>query len=362
MPRKCSGGAASTAGAGAVAERLGRDVRRPVRQRRPLADGAERDPAEAALRQLLEDERGVRRERDLEALGELGDPGELVRHGRDHRAAQALDAALEVDEGAVPLEVARAREDEIGPADGEALEHRDRDHVLGLLGERAHGGIRRRLVARDDQQADRLRVLLLLVRAGGPGVGDAARVRGRTAGGTRRSRASRRARAGGRARPAGRRRRRRGRTRSGRRGPRPRRAARASCPASPPPPGRSRRRCGAPGGSRDRRSAPGRRPSRHRPRRRSRRRRSSRAAPGRRRARTRRPRAGRPSARRGPGAAACRARTPARPSPSRRARSRSGPARRAAAPRRGRARRPRRAPPNPRRWTRSSGSTIRSPA
>ena len=59
-------------------------------------------------------------------------------------------------------------QDEVGPADGEALEHRDRDHALRLLGERAHGRIGRRLVARDDQQADRLRVLLLVVRSTRP--------------------------------------------------------------------------------------------------------------------------------------------------------------------------------------------------
>ena len=158
MPRKCSGGSGFRGRDRRGRSGLGRDVRRPVRQGRVLADGAERDPAEAALGELLEDERGVRRELDAEALGELGDPGELVRHGRDHRAAQALDAALEVDEGAVALEVARAREDEVGPADGEALEHRDRDHDLGLLGERADGGVGGGLVARDDQQADRLRV------------------------------------------------------------------------------------------------------------------------------------------------------------------------------------------------------------
>ena len=55
---------------------------------------------------------------------------------------------------------------------------------------------------------------------------------------------------------------------------------RASCRASARRPGRPRRRCGAPGGSRGRRSAHGRRPARRRRRRRSRRRRSSRAARG----------------------------------------------------------------------------------
>ena len=291
MPRKCSSGSGPVGWDRRRGGGLGRDVGHSVGERRLLADGAERDPAEAALGDLLEDDRGVRRELDVEALGELGDPGELVRHGRDHGPPEALDATLEVDEGAVALEVARAGQDEVGPADGEALEHRDRDHALGLLGQRAHGRIGRGLVARDDQQADRLRVLLVGVRARGPGVGDAATVRESTAGGRRRSRASRRAQADGRALPAVRRRRRRGPTRSGRRGRRPRRAPRASCRASAPRAGRSRRRCGAPAGSRDRRSARGPRPSPPRSRPRSRPRRSSRAGRGRRRARARPPRA-----------------------------------------------------------------------
>jgi hypothetical protein len=61
------------------------------------------------FRELGEDRRGVRRHLDLEALGQLRDPGELVRRGRDGGASEALEAPLEVDVGAVPLEVARAR-------------------------------------------------------------------------------------------------------------------------------------------------------------------------------------------------------------------------------------------------------------
>ena len=38
--------------------------------------------------------------------------------------------ALEVHQRPVALEVARRGEDEVGPADGEAVEHRDRDHAL----------------------------------------------------------------------------------------------------------------------------------------------------------------------------------------------------------------------------------------
>ena len=51
--------------------------------------------------------------------------------------------------------------------------------MLGVLGERAHGGIGGGLVAGHDEQADRLRIRLVLVRRGGPGVRDAARIRRR---------------------------------------------------------------------------------------------------------------------------------------------------------------------------------------
>ena len=78
---------------------------------------------------------------------------------------------------AVSLEIARARQDEIGPAGGEPAEHRDHDRRLGLLGERADVLVRRRLVARHHEQPDRVRRLRLLVAAGGPGVGDSAAVR-----------------------------------------------------------------------------------------------------------------------------------------------------------------------------------------
>ena len=114
---------------------------------------------------------------DVEALGELRDPGELVGDGRDHGAAQPLQPALEVQQGAVALERARRGQHEVGPADGEAVEHRDRDHVLGALGERADGRVGRGLVAGDDQQPDRLRVRLVLVGGRRPGGGDAAAVR-----------------------------------------------------------------------------------------------------------------------------------------------------------------------------------------
>jgi hypothetical protein len=59
------------------------------------------------------------------------------------------------------------------------VEHRDREYVLRPLGERAHGWVGSGLVAGDDQQADRLRVLLLAVGSGRPGLGDATAVRRR---------------------------------------------------------------------------------------------------------------------------------------------------------------------------------------
>ncbi len=90
---------------------------------------------------------------------------------------EPLQPALEVDERAVALEVARARQDQVGPAGGEPAEHRDHDRRLGLLGERADVLVRRGLVARDHEQPDRIRRLGLLVAARGPGVGDPAAVR-----------------------------------------------------------------------------------------------------------------------------------------------------------------------------------------
>ena len=85
-----------------------------------LAELLERQAAVDPLGELREDHRGVRRELDVEAVGELRDPGELVGHGRDHGAAQALQPPLEVDRGAVALERARGGQDEVGPADREA--------------------------------------------------------------------------------------------------------------------------------------------------------------------------------------------------------------------------------------------------
>ena len=146
------------------------------RQLGPLADLGEGDAAEALLGDLVEDDRRVGRELDLEALGELREPREHVRHRREDGAALALQPALEVDRRAVALQVARAREDEVGEAAEALLEHADPDHDLGLGGERAHGRVGRRLVAGDDEHA-RLLVDRLAVAGGAPGVGDAAAVR-----------------------------------------------------------------------------------------------------------------------------------------------------------------------------------------
>src|SRR4029077_18315424 len=67
---------------------------------------------------------------------------------------------------------------EVGPAGGQALEHRCDEDALGALGQHADVRVSGRLVAGDDQQADLLRSLALAVVAASPGVGDAASVRG----------------------------------------------------------------------------------------------------------------------------------------------------------------------------------------
>src|SRR5256885_16693800 len=100
--------------------------------------------------------------------GELWDPGELVWRRGDRRAAQALDPALDIDVGAVTLEVARPRQDEIGPAGRQRVEHRDRQHALGALRQRPDVRVRGGLVARDDQQPEWLGLGAFPVRRRGP--------------------------------------------------------------------------------------------------------------------------------------------------------------------------------------------------
>ena len=151
-------------------------VRHPQRERRLLAERCEVEAAVDPAGELVEHDLGIRREGDVEARGELRDPRELVGDGRDHRTAQALHPALEVHRGPLALERSRRREDQVGPACGERGEQRDDDHVVGPLGERAHARVGRRLVARHDEEPDALGLDLVLVRRGGPRLGDAARV------------------------------------------------------------------------------------------------------------------------------------------------------------------------------------------
>ena len=169
--------------------------------------------------ELLEHDFGVRREADVEACGELREPGELVGDGRDHRTAQALHAALEVHRGSLALERPGRREDQVGPAGGERGEERDDDHMVGPLGERTHARVGRRARRRRRRGA---RCPLARPRPRPPRRPTPRRRRARWAwrgGGTPRSRASLRSR--GRARPlrASRRLHRLGPTRSGRPGP-----------------------------------------------------------------------------------------------------------------------------------------------
>ena len=158
---------------------LGRHVRRTRRERGVLAELLEPQPAVDPLRELLEDDRGVGRELGVEAGCELREPRELVGHGRDHRAPEPLQAPLEVHRGSLALERGGRGEDEVGPADRERVEHRDRDHGVGLLRERPDVRRSGGLVAGHDEQGDRLGIRLVAVRGGGPCLRDAARVRGR---------------------------------------------------------------------------------------------------------------------------------------------------------------------------------------
>ena len=266
---KRSSGTRSTAGAGeerAVADELQRAEERALGLARaaaapPSSPRPERctGPGRAAVParprpprprrrrgagELVEHDRRVRRDVDAEAGRELREPGALVRAGRDHRAPLALQAALEVHRRAVALEVARRRQHEIGPADREALEHRDREHLLRVLGERADARVGCRLVAGDDQQPDRVGLRRLRRRRPRP---RPRRRRGCSAsreGGSSRSRACPPSRARARARRGGRRRRRRRPTRRAPRAPpraagcrARRRGPPAACAAAAAPPG-----------------------------------------------------------------------------------------------------------------------------
>ncbi len=143
-----------------------------------LADEAVVEAAVRDRRDLCEHLGGIGRELDVEAFCELRQPGQLVRAGRDDRPPQALQAALEVDVGAVPLQVARSRQDEVGPADERRPEHRDRQHGFGPFCHGSNVRVGHGLVAGDDEQPDRLGVLRIDVPRRGPRVCDAAAVRG----------------------------------------------------------------------------------------------------------------------------------------------------------------------------------------
>jgi hypothetical protein len=91
---------------------------------------------------------------DPEATRQPREEDQLVLGGRRDRAALALRPALEVHSGAVPLQVARSRDDEVRPERSLRLEHRSREDELRALCEVADGGVLSRVVARDDERAD----------------------------------------------------------------------------------------------------------------------------------------------------------------------------------------------------------------
>ena len=139
----------------------------PVGARRALADRGVVDAAVAALRELGEDEWPMRRDGDAEALCELRDPRELVRARCDDGAAKALEPAFEVHICRRARGSSCRRGRSAQPLSGER--NIDREHLRRALGQGADVRVRRRLVARHDQQLDRLRVGLPLRRLRSPG-------------------------------------------------------------------------------------------------------------------------------------------------------------------------------------------------
>src|SRR5207253_549414 len=83
--------------------REARPAGRRRRQLARLADLAVGDAAEALGRDLVEDDRRIGRERDVEALGKLRDPRDEIGARRDHGPPLALQPPLEVDGRAVAL-------------------------------------------------------------------------------------------------------------------------------------------------------------------------------------------------------------------------------------------------------------------
>ena len=149
------------------------------RKRRPLADLAEGHPAEGSRRDLGEDLRRMRRELDVEARGQLGQPGELVGRRRGDRAAEALEASLEVHVRPVALEIARSRQDEVGPAAHELSNIAITSTCSACSASVRTFGSAAASSPDTIRELDRLRVGRRLVCGAGPRVGDAPRVRRR---------------------------------------------------------------------------------------------------------------------------------------------------------------------------------------
>ena len=205
----------------------------PAGQRCAEPDVVEREVAEEARAQLLVDARCVRRDLDVEPLGELADPGELVRARRKRRPAQPLDAALEVHRRPVALERSRSREGSRRPSPRRGRGTSSaRSRAPACSASARTLGSDGRLVAGDDAAARSARGSPRRRRPRPPRrPRRRARWRWRE-GGMRRSRACPRSRARARARRCARRLRRRAPTRR--------------APPAPPSAGASRARCAAP--------------------------------------------------------------------------------------------------------------------
>ena len=137
----------------------GRDVRRRVRaaapaRRGPRGRGRRRSDRRAPRRRPPRAARASTSKR----LGELREPGELVGHGRRHRAAEPLDAPLEVHRRPLALE-RRGRRAARGRPSRSASEWNIVIAITAsaLLGERADARVGGRLVAGDDEEPDRPR-------------------------------------------------------------------------------------------------------------------------------------------------------------------------------------------------------------
>ena len=206
----------------------GRVVRRRARERRLLAERCEVDAAEDPAGELVEHDRGMRRERRRRSARRAS---RSTRARRGRAAITARRRRCRRPSRFIASRRARASPSPAGR--GRPSRRRATWNIViaitcvGPLGERADARVGRRLVAGDDEQPDRPRARLVLVRRGGPRLGDAAPVRRRGKVERARSRACPRSRARARPRRAARRRRRPGPTRSG---PRARRHA-AACRA-----------------------------------------------------------------------------------------------------------------------------------